>query len=283
MRMPIRMAIRCWLALALTGLCAVSCTTSPDPPASFVVGLRVLAATGEPPQVDPGGVSQVTVLAVDTGGRAIDVAWSRCALAPLAGEAVNADCVTAVGPPTLEPIGSGLTISAVMPPGTTAASLGLPDATNGVYLPLVAQVTDGVDAVTTVYRLRLGDGTPPNMNPEIASIEVVDAAGVATAVDPAAPLVVHAGEQLTLEATYTPGSAQTYIGVGGASATEVLSTSWFCTAGALSVLRTSAAQPQTVLNLTASLPETGQIIDLWAVVHDERGGVGYTHRSLALQ
>jgi hypothetical protein len=270
-------------ALALTGLCALSCTTSPDPPASFVTGLRVLAATGEPPQVDPGAASQVTVLAVDTGGRAVDVAWSRCQVAPLAGEAVNADCVTATGPPTLVPIGNGLTISAVMPPGTTAASLGLPDATNGVYLPLVALVTDGADSVTTVYRLRLGDGTPPNLNPEIASVEVVGAAGVTTALDPAVPLAVHAGDQLTLEATYTPGSAQTYIGVGGASATEVLSTSWFCTAGALSVLRTSAAQPQTVLNLTAPLPETGQIIDLFAVVHDERGGVGYTHRSLVLQ
>ena len=277
------MTIRRPLALALTGLCAGSCTTSPDPPASFVVGLRVLAVTGERPQVDPGGVSQVTVLAVDTGGRTIDVAWSRCQLAPLAGEAVNADCVTATGPPTLEPIGSGLTISAVMPPGTTAASLGLPDATNGVYLPLVARVTDGADTVTAIYRLRLGDGTPPNMNPTIASIDIVDAAGGTTPVDLVTPLVVHAGEQLTLHATYTPGSAQTYVGVGGATATEVLSISWFCTAGALSVLRTSAAQPQTVLNLTAALPETGQIIDLFAVVHDERGGVGYTHRSLELQ
>jgi hypothetical protein len=278
-----RSTMRQACALALTGLCALGCTTAPDPPASFVAGLRVLAATGEPPQVDPGAASQVTVLAVDTGGRTVDVAWSRCQVAPLAGEAVNADCVTATGPPTLVPIGNGLTVSAVMPPGTTAASLGLPDATNGVYLPLVALVTDGADSVTTVYRLRLGDGTPPNMNPEIASVEVVGAAGVTTAIDPAVPLVVHAGDQLTLEATYTPGSAQTYIGVGGASATEVLSTSWFCTAGALSVLRTSAAQPQTVLNLTAALPETGQIIDLFAVVHDERGGVGYTHRSLVLQ
>lgn len=271
---------RSWLAIPLALLWA-GCTEKNDLPASFVVGLRVMAVVGDPPQVDPGGVSQLSMLVVDTEGRPIDAAWSRCTLTPLSGEAVNPKCVT--DPTALVAIGSGLTIAAQMPPDVTAAQLGEPDSTNGVYLPLVARISAGDESVTTVYRLRLGDGAPPNMNPAIASVDVTDAAGGITSLDEATPLIVHAGDKLTLGAPSTPGSAQTYVGVGGMPATERLNTSWFCTAGALSVARTSETQPTTVLDLTENLPNAGEKIDLFAVVHDERGGVGYTHRVLELQ
>jgi hypothetical protein len=272
-----------WRVLTIAGaLLWAGCTTAPDPPASFVAGLRVLAASAEPPQVNPGAVSEVTVLFVQTEGLAVNVSWSRCTVAPLPGEAVNVDCVTAPTGPSLEPLGDGASIAVTMPQ-VTAADLGAPDATGGVYVPFVARVSDSADAVTAVYRLRLGDGTPPNANPEIVSIDTIDASGGSTALDPTTPTVVHAGDVLTLAVTFAPGSAQTYTGLNGAPMTEVLSTSWFSTAGALSVPKTSDSQPQTVLTLAKSLPNPGETIDLWAVVHDERGGVGYTHRSLALQ
>ena len=259
------------------------CTDNPDPPVSFVVGLRVLAISAEPPQVSPGGVTQVTALVVDTTGRPVEVRWSRCTTAPLTGESVNQDCVTAETGPNLEPLGTGLSIAFTMPQ-VAPGSLGEPDSTNGVYVPLVARVTDGADAVTAVYRLRLGDNQPPNMNPTIATVDVVDAAGVAVALDPATPRVVHAGDELTLQDTYAPGSDQTYLGIANKSMTETLTTSWFSTAGELTVQRTSASQPRTVLRLTGkTLPNAGENIDLYAVAHDERGGVGYTHRALELQ
>jgi hypothetical protein len=267
------------LCAALLG---VGCTEHPDPPVSFVAGLRVLAARAEPPQVDPGATSQVTLLVVDTGGLPVQVAWSRCTVAPRMGEAVNPACVTSSGPPTLEALGAGTSISAVMPQ-VTAADLGQPDGTGGVYLPLLAHVSDGADAVTTVYRLRLGDGAPPNTNPDIASVDLVDASGATTPLDPAAPTPVHAGDALILGVTTAPGSAETYTGAGGATRTEKLTTSWFCTAGALSVEKTSDTQPHTTLTLSNNLPDHGETIDLFAVVHDERGGVGYTHRALALE
>jgi hypothetical protein len=259
-----------------------ACTTSPDPPVSFVAGLRVLAGRAEPPQVDPGGASQVSLLVVDTGGLPVEVAWNRCTLMPRAGEAVNPGCVMGGGPPNLVPIGMGESISTTMPQ-VTAADLGTPDATGGVYLPLVAQVSDGADAVTVVYRLRLGDGKPPNMNPGLQSIEVVDAAGVATPIDPVTPLVVHAGQQLSLHATATPGSAELYTVPSGLTITETLTTAWFCTAGSLNVNKTGPTQAQITLSLQKNLPSPGKNIDLFAVVHDERGGVGYTHRVLELQ
>ena len=62
----------------------------------------------------------------------------------------------------------------------------------------------------------------------------------------------------------------------------MITVSWFCTAGALSVEKTSASQPQTVLDLSKNPPIVGGNVDLFAVAHDERGGVGYTHVVLEL-
>lgn len=276
------MQLRWTIAIAAVVL-PLACTTNPNPPVSFITGLRVLAISAQPPQVNPGQTTQVTALVVDTPGATVDVMWSRCLLMPLPGSAVNVDCATAAaGSPALEPIGSGPSISFVMP-DVAASTLGLPDATNGVYVPLMANITDGADTIVAAYRLRLGDGTPPNMNPELASVDVVDATGGLTPIDPVTPLGVHAGDSLTLEAVPTPGSAQAYTGPDNMPATEVLTISWFTTAGTLSVAKTSDTQPTTVLNLTENLPETGGNIDLFAVVHDGRGGVGYTHRVLELQ
>jgi hypothetical protein len=152
-----------------------------------------------------------------------------------------------------------------------------------VYLPVVARAAAGADAVTAVYRLRLGGATPPNMNPAIASIGVVDASGMVKTLDEATPLVVRAGDELTLQSTNAPGSAEMYTAFGGKVLTETLTTAWFTTAGDLSHERTSDTQPQTVLSLTERLPEAGKTIEIYAVVHDERGGVGYIHRALAFQ
>jgi hypothetical protein len=242
----------------------------------------VLAIRAEPPEVPAGGTSQVTILAVEPSGAPIQVTWSRCRLPPRTGEAVNPGCVDRETAPYLEPLGTGMTIAAQMP-ALSAADLGQPDATNGVYLPLVARATSGTQSVTAVYRLRLAGAAPPNTNPTIASVVAVDGGGTATTLDEAAPLIVDAGDELTLEAILAPGSAESYMAFGGKSVTETLRTSWFTTAGELSVDRTSAEQPRTVLRLGEPLPSPGKIIDLFAVAHDERGGVGYTHRSLELR
>jgi hypothetical protein len=270
-------------ALFISLVClGAACTEHPDPPVSFVAGLRVLAVRADPPEVPAGATSQLTILAVDTGGRAIQVAWSRCLVPPRAGEAVNPACVETETSPDLQPLGAGMTIAVEMP-AVGAGELGQPDATNGVYLPVVARATADSDAVTAVYRLRVGGATPPNTNPTIASVEVVDASGAAQPLDEATPLVVHAGDDLTLQSTNAPGSAEMYTAFGGKVLTETLTTAWFTTAGELSHERTSATQPQTVLRLTERLPGAGKTIHIYAVVHDERGGVGYTHRALAFQ
>jgi hypothetical protein len=279
------LASLCGAGCVLSGL--GGCQSFSDPPVSFVVGLRVLGIKAEPPQIAPGASTTLTTLAVDTDGATPAASWNQCNLPPLPGQTVNAACVDGSAAADLQPIGDGLTIPFVMPQ-VTAASLGGPDATGGVYLPLVAAVdaspqAASPQALTAVYRLRLADADPANANPSIADVLSVDAAGAMSALEETAPTPVQSGGTLSLTVTFAPGSAQSYIAADGTVTTETLTTSWFCTAGALSFEKTSATQPVTVLQLDQRLPATGTQIDLYAVARDERGGTDFAHRTLLLQ
>ena len=268
------------------------CQNFSDPPVTFVSGLRVLGIKAEPPQIAPGASTTVAALAVDTDGGTPAASWSQCLLPPLPGATVNPSCVDGSAATDLQPIGDGLTIPFVMPQ-VMAASLGAPDATGGVYLPLVASVdaspqaagpqAASPQALMAVYRLRLADAAPANANPTIADVFSVDASGAMSALDVTAPTPVPSGGSLTLTVAFAPGSAQPYIAADGSMTTETLTTSWFCTAGDLSVEKTSATQPQTVLSLDQNLPAAGAQIDLYAVARDERGGTDFAHRTLLLQ
>jgi hypothetical protein len=270
----------CSASCVLVGL--GGCQSFTDPPVSFVAGLRVLGIKAEPPQLAPGASTTVTTLVVDTYGGTPTASWSQCNLPPLPGQTVNTDCVDGSAGAALQPIGDGLTISFAMPQ-VAAASLGAPDATGGVYLPLVEAVNASPQTLTAVYRLRLADDAPANTNPTIADVISIDAAGAMSPLDAATPMLVHSGEALSLSVTFAPDSAQTYTAADGTVTIETLTTSWFCTAGELSFEKTSATQPETVLHLDQRLPATGTQIDLYAVARDERGGTDFAHRTLLLQ
>jgi hypothetical protein len=275
---------------AAAAVSASGCQPGTDAPVTFVSGLRVLAIKAEPPQIAPGGSTAVTAFVVGTGAETPTVAWSRCRRPPLPGEGVSPDCVTNVEAPYLEPIGGGLTITTAMPADVTADALGAPDASGGVYLPLVARVAAGADAVVATYRLRLfagaggASGEAANRNPAIAGVLVAGASGTSP-LDEAVPLVVHAGDRLTLTATFAAGSAEAYVSPSspGAPVAEVLTTSWFASAGDFSNERTSDQQPDTELRLDQRLPAPGTAIDVWAVARDERGGADWVHRVLELE
>jgi hypothetical protein len=207
-------------------------------------------------------------------------------LPPLPGQASNPDCVTNPQASYIVPIGEGLTITATMPADITPDDLGQPDASGGVYLTLVANVTVGAESFAAVYRLRFGaGGATGNQNPTLTGIVATDASG-STVLEEANPLTVREGEQLTLRAMLGDGSAQIYtapmIGMSGGVVMEAPRTSWFANAGNFSADRTDG-QSSTVLSLDQRLPAPGTIIDLYAVVHEERGGVDYVHRTLRLE
>ena len=72
------------------------------------------------------------------------------------------------------------------------------------------------------------------------------------------------------------------VGLSGGQVTETERTSWFSNAGDFSDDRTEHGQ-RTVLSLDELLPAVGSIIDIYAVAHEERGGVDFVHRTLRLE
>ena len=290
----------------LTVICAVvlaalvGCSSNDDP-ASYVTGLRVLAIKAEPPEAPVGGTSTLTALAIDTAGTPIDISWAQCLDPPLSGQSLNPDCITNDSADYLRPVGSGLSVMTTMPM-IDPTHLGRPDASGGVYLPLIARIVSGTDSLTATHLLRLGRGASPNHNPSLSGLfQVTDAgdggAGQVVSLDDAMPLVVHAGDEITLRATFMPGSAESYQVEDGdpsttppRTLTETLSVSWFSTAGDFSAASSGADVPDTILHLKQTrngpslhVPASGSSIDLWVVARDERGGADYLHRSLRVE
>jgi hypothetical protein len=294
-------------AIALL-LAAAGCLPVQDP-ASYVNGLRVLAVKADPPEVGPGHSATLTALAVDTQGRMIDIAWAECTDPPKQGEAVNPDCITNDTADYLTPIGNGLTVTAEMP-SVNPFDLGLPDPTDGFYLPIRGRASAGTDSLTAVYRLRYLLLPPANQNPQLTGVLHVissasgdgggapdgGAADVTAPFDDANPIVVHAGDEVTLRATFTADSAETYLVYDGDPRTtpprmakEQLSVAWFSTAGAFSEARSGVDRPDIIFHLDTTrnnpvhVPTAPGPIDLWLVARDERGGTDYMHRVLMFQ
>ena len=273
-----------WLLPAAA--CLWGCQPTGDLPTSYVAGARVLAIKAEPPEIGLGESSSVTAWVVGTNGQTPTVSWSRCRRAPLPGQAMNPDCLANPQAAYVEPIGEGVTVTATMPADITAAALGLPDASGGVYLPLIARVTAGADQLIASYRLRLAQpGVPPNNNPVITAVSVVDSSG-STPLDEAVPRVVHAGDTVTVGATFSSDSNESYLsplgGQAGGPVAEVLTTAWFSSGGAVTT-SPAAGDPTMNLRFDQLLPAPGTVIDLFVVARDERGGTDTAHRTFQLQ
>ena len=168
-----------------------------------------------------------------------------------------------------------------MPADVSADALGEPDASGGVYLPLVVRATVAGEVLVASYRLRLSTADSVNHNPLITELLFVAADGSATAIESGVPPTVQAGDRMTLRAALADGSTESYpAALGGGVATEMLLTSWFSSAGRFSHERSDGPEPTTVLELDANLPAAGNSIDLFAVTRDNRGGIDYVHRTL---
>jgi hypothetical protein len=269
-------------AILLLPWAIAACAPEGDVSRTLIVNPRVLAIKAEPPSVAPGESTTVSALIVGVGTETPSVSWLRCRRAPRPGDAVNPDCVDTPVADYLEPIGDGPTIITAMPSDVTAAALGEPDASGGVYLPLVARVALAGQTLLATYRLRLSMPGDANHNPALSDLVLVAADGSTTPIDVANPPRVRAGDQLTLQAAVGDGSVESYpAALGGATATERLLTSWFSTAGRFSKERSDGAQPTTVLELVGAVPAAGNPIDVFAVIRDDRGGTDYVQRQLA--
>jgi hypothetical protein len=272
--------------IAILGFCQLAACGPSFTPATLVQGLRILAIKAEPPEVSPGQVTSLKALATDTNGRSIETAWAACTLRPAPGTLdLNPDCINAETAPYLLALGSGISLSAVVP-DVSPADFGPPDASGGLYLPVRARTQAGADRVDSIYPLRLSTGLPPNHNPQLTGVLIVPPTGVPIPLDEASPVEVRAGQAITLRAPFSPDSAEIYQAVGaGQSGTlrEILRVSWFATGGSFSEANTGEAKPDTIWRADQFLPPTGATIDLYVVGREERGGTDFLHRSFVLR
>lgn len=268
--------------------------------ASFVDKLRLLDVKAEPTDVAFGQMTTLTATALNPGGSAPTITWDACLLPPppATGEAVNQDCVALPeGDPSLVPFGQGTSVMATMPM-LSPSMLGLPDQTNGIYLPVRLRLDADGKSLVAFYELRIFLGpltpNPPNQNPVLAGIFTVPSADAGAdenlPLDDANPPTVHNGDELALRALVTPESMETYQVFDGdprttppRTVTETVKISWYTTAGEFSNDTTGNAKPDTTLKLDKHQPASGSTIDLWVVAQDERGGSDIMHRTLLFQ
>ena len=278
------------------GAAVVSACDLSFEPYGYVRALSVIAIAAEPPEAAPGQSSTVTALVHDPAGRTIDRAWAACTLAPVAGtgDDVNPRCVTEAEAPFLVPAGADERATVTMPL-VSPLDLGLPDFTDGFYLPVRLVVRADAARVTAFYRLRYGlFPASANRNPVIEDLHAASA-----------PLAdgteVARDAEMKMRVVYAEGSVEKFqvVDQGATSVedlmsgdrsrikfldrTEQLRTRWLATAGAFDPEVTNPERPETTWKLKEKPPSAPGPVHLWVVVRDDRGGVAWTHRTLTLK
>ena len=179
-------------------------------------------------------------------------------------------------------------------PAVDAVTLGPPDATFGVYLPIVAHVVDGPDSADAVYRLRvripevipprctLDPPYPPhcqpNANPTFVSVEPFTD-------DETQTTDTHEGQTWSVFPHFATGNSGEEYAIPGTSMPTVFERQF------LQFFATAGTFPDTPLGgiavekwvIDRDLPAPGGAIDLWIVGHDDRGGSCITHRGFVLK
>jgi len=288
----------------VAALLVAGCANDFDPSSYLKPGqLRVLGVVADPPQAAPGETSKLTVI---TPNDPNDVTWewSICTQPPPPGTAsVDELCLEAdLGAGILIPVDSTTSTAKVtMPVDASPRSLGLPDATGGFYVPVRIRARMGDQQLDAVYGLRLAiPQLPPNHDPVVDSAALVseplDASPMLVSelsTDPTNPTPVAFRTQPTLRLTLTDDSYEVYPQLTGAPPNIMITMTtekprflWFADAGFFSQDATGRDQPDTKLKLDDDkhrAPALGDLINLWVVVHDDRGGTTFTHRYLVVQ
>ena len=275
------------MRVALALLVLAGCVDAVDQQVSRIDGPRVLAVVPTPAEAAPrDAVTYAAVVAGPAGPLdGAPLTWAHCTAPkpPTEDNVVAPACVD--DPAALVALGAGATITATLP-ADACATYGPdtppggfrprdPDPSGGYYQPVRAAYPDAPIGFG-LHRIAcdLGDAPPAivrgfrdryrrNQHPVLDPLRV---AGVA------APAVVAPGQAVTLVATWPAEAAEPYVVYDRASValvdrTETLRVGWFATAGTLAADATGAGE----VGWTA--PEAPGPVHLWAVLHDDRGGL----------
>lgn len=262
-------------------ICALllACAPNGGPAPSRIDSPRVLAIQADPPEITPGQPVRLQVtLAGITDAPSIEWAWCVTPKPPTENNVVDPACLGAGV--TAIPAGGGA-ISAMIPAdacrlfGPISPGPGLrprdADVTGGYYQPV--RVTAGEVVAIGLVRLRCGLPQAPlratqryaaeylsNLNPVILAFD--------------APASVGAGEVVDLRLEADAPEAFLRFDPGARALVddaEILTVSWFTTAGALSADRTPMVDEQATVGWRA--PPGSGTVELFAVLRDSRGGV----------
>ena len=280
-------------AATIAAVALAACDPALPQQVSTIDAPRVIAVVATPAEAAPGAaVAYAAVVASPDGTAAAPaIAWAYCTdpKPPTEDNAVAVGCVAE--PAALVPLGVGATAAATLPadacrsfgPDTpaTGARPRDPDASGGYYQPVRAELA-GAPLTFGLHRLacNLGDAPPSvvreyrdryraNQHPTLATVALADGA---SAVAP--------GATVGLTATWPAATAEAYVvydrvAVAIVARREALRVGWFATAGALAADATGVAadDPATATTVAWTAPTTPGVVHLWAVLHDDRGGV----------
>lgn len=284
-----------WVVLGLSGACA----PIGFPPASLVDTVRVLAVQADKPFAEPGESVRLRALVVDPrgAGRELRFAFATCDN-PGSGEIP--ECVARLGPFSELAVPAGqepefaVTVpEGALPPGTPVGSVGVVFAAcAGTFsvearqdrAPIGCVGPDGRAALRQGFvwgekRLTILRGAR-NANPTVEKV-FIDGhrwdEGFDVALDPCVGTRVAdcpVGARHPLDVTVPPGTAESYLG-----RTEDVVTFFYVSEGALNDDVARATNGDFV-NIYAPVgTDASRPIDVWVVVRDDRGGVGWAHRT----
>lgn len=303
----------------LIAILSAGCVPEVGPPASLLLGPRVVAVRSEPAEVAPGESAQLTLFVAEPGvgsPGSLDVAlrdaeWALC-LAPkppvdnnfISGRCLNEDSAVnrlATRGTRVEvqiPMNSCALFGPQTPPqesGQPPARPRDPDSTGGYYQPVRVRVPAlGLLALAGVRVLcGLPSATPEtaaayraqyvrNRNPEIASLDALYQ-------DAPQPLTqIQAGTSISLRLFPRTDSAETflYFDPGGQVLTrqqEALRVSWFSGQGHFNLATTmSDSQGAAITNEWTAPASPGSVL-LWTVLRDSRGGTAVVQQPVQVQ
>lgn len=285
-------------------------------PPSLVVAPRVLAVRGTPPEAKQGGDVTYDTLLVDVNGRvaAPSLGWAICKEPhpPAESNIVSSQCLQlpddTTGESFMAPIpGDACTNFGPLPsmPGARPAD---PDVTGGYYQPVRAvwHADSGDETAFALERVLCSIGSiaptevsgkyssdyTPNNNPKIA-MAVLDPGGanaslfMADQTAPPPPASVPAGQAITLEASWTDETAESFLVYDITShelvtQREALRLSWFTTGGEFEHDRSGRGAEETdtfTQNLWIA-PSTPGLVHVWFVLRDSRGGVDFAEAQI---
>jgi len=305
-------------ALALAGLLG-GCKPDLGTPPSLVIGPRVLAVRGTPPEAKAFGdpVTYDTLL-VDVDGRAAapSVGWALCKEPhpPAESNIVSSECLQIPDDSSGESFMAQLPADACINFGPLPSMPGArpadPDVTGGYYQPVRAVWHAGGGDETAFALERIfcsitsiaptdvsgmyASDYKPNTNPAIASV-VLDPGGMNVSLFEAGqttappPASVPAGQFITLQVTWADDTAESFLVYDITSHAlvtqrEAMRLSWFTAGGVLEHDRTGRSEIEVETeNFTQNLwtaPTTPGLVHLWFVLRDSRGGVDFAEAQI---